>query len=93
MFFEIFCSFQIDFLPEIVGERYRMTATRGFRRRGVDALFLRNQSDSIVIVTMSLITYLIVKLVLRTTKKIGYLQRIFSWLNNSLEFGGLLLIF
>ena len=89
----MFCNLQLNFLPDIVDKKYRMSSVKGFQRRDLDALFLRNETEMLLIIGIVAFAYALSKLALMGVNKDGFPHRFFKKIVSTLEYGGLLCVF
>jgi hypothetical protein len=91
-FFYIFGSISANVFPSLIQDNFKMYSKKGFRDRGIDALFIRNVEKYIVIFVVLLVGYGILKFIKnkiskgKVEKKSSYLRRIFGYLMDIFEF-------
>jgi hypothetical protein len=57
----MFGEISLDFIPTIIDENNRMYSIEGFKRREVDALFLRNSFSYLSLLVLLVLAYFLIK--------------------------------
>ncbi len=63
-FFKFFDGFDFGFIPKVLDDTsFKMTAPYGFERNEIDALYVRNANDYLIVFVLVSVGYLAVKMI------------------------------